>query len=728
MAPDIMAYEPYIRAVFEAKESQLTCQIMDLHLLARNPLIQGFLHLLWLLEGRWDVVSVLRLLDFPSFQRKQKFRDEDVRRIRTWIKDADVRWGENPNHRNEMLMNENCFQSMLDEDPSGTWQFAMDRLLMGLALTLPEDFDSQDLATLPVETVEGSQAELLGEWILLLRALREDLKLLSDGSQLSLKDWSIYLENLLKNYFQQDVNQEAESEDYTNLLHIFRTLSMEKCPADALFPFSSIHYHLKTHIEMQRVCYRENDLQAVRFCSMLPMRAVPAKVISVLGMDEDAYPRHEASFSLNLMKGHSQTDYSPSQGEFDRYLFLEMLLSCRGYFIMSYVGNSPKDGKERAPSLLITELLNYVDKSYTINNQRPCVWKHPFQSFDKSYFQNESGLKSYSRKDYELAKVYYQNEKREAHSFVPQFQISKQHRALPIEIDLKRLISLARNPIESYFNHTLGMYLEKEEARHFKADEEFFISALDAAILKKSTLRKPMDSLLRSAEKRGKLPIGPFKGVVCEKLNAESAEIAMNLEKLNINPSLLFEIEFSDQYRLPEKSASGKWLLPPLELVLKNEASIKIVGNLKEVSHEGLVAFIDDNKTDVLKYWPQFLVCQCLAKRFEIPIKPQLLFVKSGKARQAFFDDPVIQLEKYLDYYFVASENISPLLPEWVPDLLSGKFPSKMDALLSDKYHLYNSYLKWIIQNGGNFKAEEIVQEWKPHADSLFGELYAQWY
>ncbi|HEY4832528.1 MAG TPA: hypothetical protein VIH61_08230, partial [Waddliaceae bacterium] len=119
----------------------------------------------------------------------------------------------------------------------------------------------------------------------------------------------------------------------------------------------------------------------------------------------------------------------------------------------------------------------------------------------------------------------------------------------------------------------------------------------------------------------------------------------------------------------------------------------------------------------------------CLSKRFGISIKPQLLFVKSGKAKTSFFDDSVMQLEKYLDYYFVASENISPLIPEWVPDLLSGKFSEKLEALLSDRQHnFYNSYLKWMIQNGGNFKAEEIIKEWKQYADSLFGELYEQWY
>ena len=67
MAPDISEYEPYIRSVFDEK---IDFQIMDLHLLTQHPLVRGFLHLLSLPFTRWDVSSILQLLEFGSFKKK----------------------------------------------------------------------------------------------------------------------------------------------------------------------------------------------------------------------------------------------------------------------------------------------------------------------------------------------------------------------------------------------------------------------------------------------------------------------------------------------------------------------------------------------------------------------------------------------------------------------------------------------------------------------------------
>src|SRR5690606_21951044 len=95
------------------------------------------------------------------------------------------------------------------------------------------------------------------------------------------------------------------------------------------FPFSSIRRHLETALKEQRVCYRESHLNAIRFCSLLPMRALPAKVIVLLGLQEGAFPRREKVVNLDMLYGNSLADYCPSQIDFDRYLFLEALVSAR---------------------------------------------------------------------------------------------------------------------------------------------------------------------------------------------------------------------------------------------------------------------------------------------------------------------------------------------------------------------------------------------------------------
>ena len=726
MAPDIMAYEPYIRAVFESDESKLACQVMDLHLLARNEVIQGFLHLLSMPEGRWDHTSLLGLLDFPSFQAKHGINQEDVHRIREWMKSTDVRWGDDAGHRNEILKNDNC-QNMIDSNPAGTWQFALDRLLLGLAVSShSEEDDTFDIE--PASLVENAHAELLGKWMRLLRSLREDLKPLANGGMLKLKEWSQYLSCLLEAYFFGD---DASNNGYGHLRAMIDEISCERASNEAVFPFISILHHLRENLKKHRICYREHDLQAIRFCSMLPMRAVPAKVIALLGMQEDAYPRRDPAFSLNLMKGRADIDYYPSQGDFDRYLFLEMLLSCRGYFIISYVGCSSTDGKEQPPSLLVTEISSYLEKCFLVGNEKPIVVrKHPIKPFDKKYFQRGSGFISYSESQYRAAQAFYLREKAPSHSFVPRYQIQIIKDPIPLQIHINQLSALARNPIKSYFNQTLGIYLDRSALP--KTDEEFFLSQLDAHHLKTIALKKPLNELLVQAEKKGSLPLGPFKNMASEKLRRDVEELAFNLRQLEIDPSQLFEIHFSDQNPHPQKSETGNWNVPALNIMYKGKVPVKIVGNLKEVAPQGLPVFGADNKNEVLKHWPQFLICNCLADRFGLPLSNRLLFLKSGKSKDPYFNDPLAELEKYLDYYFLASENISPLIPEWVPDILTAdvkRFAGKIESCLSDQHqHFYNDYVKWLSKNGKNPDAEEIVMEWRQCAVSLFGELYFNWY
>ena len=156
---------------------------------------------------------------------------------------------------------------------------------------------------------------------------------------------------------------------------------MDKKINTPLQPFD----HSEASLNSQRVCYREPHLQAIRFCSLLPMRALPAKVIVLLGMEEGAFPRKDQTHSLNSMAKEADTDYSPSQTDFDRYLFLEIMLSVRKYLLISYVGYSKTDSKEKPSSLLITELINYLDSGFTVEGKKPserCVIKHPFREYE----------------------------------------------------------------------------------------------------------------------------------------------------------------------------------------------------------------------------------------------------------------------------------------------------------------------------------------------------------
>ena len=97
----------------------------------------------------------------------------------------------------------------------------------------------------------------------------------------------------------------------------------------------------------------------VTVCAMLPMRSIPFRVICMVGMSDGAYPRRDIEAGFNLMK----KAYRPgdrSRRNDDRYIFLEALVSARDVFYISYVGRSLQDNTDLPPSVLVSELSDYI--------------------------------------------------------------------------------------------------------------------------------------------------------------------------------------------------------------------------------------------------------------------------------------------------------------------------------------------------------------------------------
>ena len=240
------------------------------------------------------------------------------------------------------------------------------------------------------------------------------------------------------------------------------------------------------------------------------MRTLPAKVVVWLGLHEGAFPRQDKKMSLNLLTNHPNADFMPSQTDFDRYSFLEGLLSARDYFIMSYLQYSPKDLKEQAPSLIITELMNAIDNSYEVAGGNPsfhCHFKHPYQAFDKSYFSGECLYPSYSKENYAHAMAYYHLEKKAKHHFIPHFITGKGNEWTEEKvIDLKELTAFARNPLKTYFNKALGIFLENQQDKEWANDEKFQLNRLERDHLKKLSLKCSPEKLLNLYGKKGRCP------------------------------------------------------------------------------------------------------------------------------------------------------------------------------------------------------------------------------
>ena len=109
---------------------------------------------------------------------------------------------------------------------------------------------------------------------------------------------------------------------------------------------------------------------AITFCGLKPMRAIPAKLVCIAGLNNGEFPRRDRPASFDLIAAERRPgDRSPRDD--DRYAFLEAVLSARERLILTYVGRSQKDNSELAPSSVLSEVIGVIDATFQPVGDRP---------------------------------------------------------------------------------------------------------------------------------------------------------------------------------------------------------------------------------------------------------------------------------------------------------------------------------------------------------------------
>ena len=378
LTPDIERYAPYIEAVFAPREGvpRVPFSLADRSLRAEIPLIEAFLNLLALPDSRFAAEEILAWLEQPAIARRVGIEAEDLPLLRDWLREAGVRWGRDETHREQLG---------LPADAAFTWRQGLDRLLLGFAAPPQLAGLAAPLlgASWPLDALEGGRAQLLGR----LAGFIERLAVLAQSLQRPrpLREWAESLQVLVDQLF-----DEREAGD--TLLLLSKACAALKEQADASGVERPIELAL---IRQQLTAALEQGSAAsgfltgaVTFCTMVPMRSLPFRLVCLLGLDDGALPRRTPAAGFDLIS------QKPRRGDRarrldDRYLLLETLLSARGDLYLSYVGRDPRSNAELPPSVLVSELLDVVDLT-AIDGNGPASARithhHPLQPFAPGNF------------------------------------------------------------------------------------------------------------------------------------------------------------------------------------------------------------------------------------------------------------------------------------------------------------------------------------------------------
>lgn len=613
MTPNIENYSPWIDAVFDSSDATHTIaySIADGGIKSQNRLLTAFNSLLDLPQSRFDIASIVSLLECEAIQKRYSFDQQQLELIWRWLRETHTAWG---------LSADDKVSLGLPASDANTWRAGLERLLLGYAM--PESAEYLFDGKLGFDGISGDHAETMAQlcsFIDDLERYRQRLK-----ADLTAVQWQKLLLKMLDDLL---LPSPDNSTDELELLLIRKTLDT-LVETTGLAEFSDtmtidlVKQWCDGHLDSQQTQMRFMG-QGVTFCGMVPMRSIPFKVVCLIGMNDGNYPRRQANVGFDLL---SQTP--PRQGDRlrrdeDRYLFLESLLSAQTHFYISYVGASIVDNSAIPPSVLVSDVRDVLRLSFERVDGGD-IWQHiftqhPLQSFSRRYFDGSSA-KLFS---YMTTHCPPSNKISGTDWFAHQLAEPEQHWRT---ISMSQLFAFYRHPARFLLQQRLGLWLIPDE-QALTSREPFDLDNLQAWQLRQQLLQlgltntKPAQALAL-VQATGLLPQGTMGNAIFDK---QAAQVEHFIETLLPN--------YPDAF------------LEPLIVELAINGFV-LQGQLDDITNDGLFSFRMGKAKggDLLTIWLRHLILNCL--------QPELVLCESH------------WITEDKNYHFKTVENADTILAE----------------------------------------------------------------
>lgn len=457
MCPAIEEYAPMIDAVFHRVGTptvsaafsleedthptpQIPCSIADRSPLDADPLIAAFLSLLNLPDSRFEVTKIMDYLRMEALRKRFGLTADDLDLMTFWLQEAAVHWGLDTQHKSQVAGHAGT--------PMFSWLWGLERLLVGMAAE--DDYVLHEkLLTIP--HAEGQATVVLGKLIDLVYQLKHYAQALNTPRTAA--QWHSDLMQMRDDCFTPGKDQLDSWESLSAATNELVSQCAEAGYEEAL------SLRQVRDVLMKRFSSPDAGNHfltgQVTFCSMLPMRSIPFKVVCILGLNDGEFPRQSQPISIDLMAESGRKIGDRSRRMEDRYLFLEALISARQVLYLSYQANSAQDNSEREPSLVLKELLRLLAAGYAFEDSHTRqLGLHPFspQSFTGKHAGFEKGW-------LRLAEVV-----RSHHSKAPQSKPDPlSDVVLPDYLTAAQLARSFTHPLKYFANSVLGVYLDTAE-------------------------------------------------------------------------------------------------------------------------------------------------------------------------------------------------------------------------------------------------------------------------
>jgi exonuclease V gamma subunit len=459
-APDIEPYGPLIEFVCSHPDLPIPVRIETREQYRKSPFYQALTGLFECAHGYWNCQDLLALFESKAFAHWKM----DLEKLKKWTTQAHIRWGFDQEHRKEL--------NAKATNGTGSWQDGFNALIDSLIY-----LKSEETTFLP-----WSDTDLLERFLETFERLRKTL--VSWKEPRSLAHWAEAIEALASEFLFLDETSEVDRSMQKSYLRFLETL--RAAASSSPVPFALV----KTLFNPERI-EEKPGLHSVR-CSSLEKGAIlPAKIVFLIGMDEESFPRVSSISSAEVEKLPNSL--------WDRYLFLQALFAAKAKLVISYRDRSEEDGKPVSPSLIVEELLGYIEESFI----DPLRGSH--------------------------------------HTASPIAQVTQESRLLqkietpPPNVTLHNLNRFFRHPLRYYLEENLHLTLPKELASSW---EEFECSPL--------LTHQLLQQFLEASEvETTHFPLGLFGEEAKSNLEEKKEQFQEAFNKWGIDPGQIHSVEFN---------------------------------------------------------------------------------------------------------------------------------------------------------------------------------------
>ncbi|NIH16529.1 MAG: hypothetical protein G8D24_00450 [Buchnera aphidicola (Periphyllus lyropictus)] len=489
---NIQTYVPYINSIFytNIKKHNIPYNIYKKKMEKNDSILYIFNKILSLNECKFKKEKILDFLNFKCISKKFLISQKEIKIIKKWTEDTNIRWGINSKHKKKLKIFP-TFQN--------TWDDGIKKIILGYGIKKNNKLWKK---IYPYSIHDKKQIKTLEKFIFFLSILKKWKKKLSTKKKC--KSWIKIFNEIIYDFFYLNKKNKKKikfiKKNWKNLLKNIKKSSYKKRISIII-----IKYEINKKIKKFYIHKKFNN-NSITFSNFNILRTIEFKITFIIGMNENIFPKKIVKKSDNLINYNNRFgDLKINQNNY--YIFLELIYFTKKKIHISYINNDSIKNNE--PSIVINQLKKYIKNNFFYKKKKKKeikinIFKYPQEIFQKTNFFFKDNRNNFN-KNWILKK---NKIKEKTKKFLKKIPLIKKIK----KIKINKLILFWKNPILYFFNKILNIYYNKNEITG-KNNEPFYIDIknhylLNKKILKSMIFKKDIHKFLINIKSSGILPHG----------------------------------------------------------------------------------------------------------------------------------------------------------------------------------------------------------------------------